>query len=128
LVEHEDEVYPYLAQLGERTRQTIESAFGQEGILAHCTGHGNDALPGSSMFMIHFPYRQDAHLDRPEHWFDPEVCDITLTHHVLDLVFLAHDVFMLHSHGAVSTSHTEADIDILGQACQKVARHLKPYL
>jgi glutamate-1-semialdehyde 2,1-aminomutase len=128
LVEHETEIYPYLAQIGERTRKTIENAFAQEGILAHCTGEGNDALPGSSMFMIHFPYRQDARLERPEDWSNPEICDITLSHRVLDLALLVHDVFMLHSHGAVSTAHSEADIDLLGQACQQVARRIKPYL
>ncbi|MEJ2735692.1 MAG: aminotransferase class III-fold pyridoxal phosphate-dependent enzyme [Anaerolineae bacterium] len=128
LVAHEAEIYGHLAQLGTKTRQVLRDAFAQEGILVRCTGQGEGVLPGSSMFMIHFPYREDAELNRPEDWFDPSVCDVTLTHQVLDLALLLEDVFMLHSHGAVSTTHTEEDIDLLGQACRRVARRIKPYL
>jgi hypothetical protein len=35
---------------------------------------------------------------------------------------------MLHSHGGVSTAHTEADIELLGEACRRAARRIKPYL
>ena len=128
LVAHESEIYPRLAQLGERTRQTVTEAFASEGIPVHCTGHGDGVLPGSSMFMMHFPYQAEAQLDRPEDWFDPSVCDVTLSHKVLDLALLLEDVFMLHSHGAVSAAHTETDIDLLGEACHRVARRIKPYL
>jgi glutamate-1-semialdehyde 2,1-aminomutase len=128
LVAHEAEVYARLAQLGAKTRQVLRDAFAQEGILVRCTGQGDGVLPGSSMFMLHFPYRKDAQLNRPEDWFDPSVCDVALTHKVLDLALLLEDVFMLHSHGAVSTAHTEADVDLLGQACRRVARRIKPYL
>ena len=128
LVANEQEVYRRLAELGERTRQGLESAFASEGICAHCTGHDSDILPGSSMFMLHFPYKEDAQLDRPEDWFDPAVCDISLSHMVLDLALLLEDVFMLHSHGGVSTAHTEADIDFLGEACRRAAHRIKPYL
>jgi glutamate-1-semialdehyde 2,1-aminomutase len=128
LVSHESEIYPRLAQLGERTRQTIREAFAQEDILVHCTGHGNETLPGSSMFMMHFPYREDAQLQRPEDWFDPSVCDVALSHKVLDLALLLENVFMLHSHGAASMAHTEGDIDFLGEACRRVAHRIKPYL
>jgi len=128
LVAHETEIYPYLAEVGARTRLALTEAFVQEGIYVHCTGHGSGVLPGSSMFMMHFPYREDAQLDRPEAWFDPAVCDVTLSHKVLDLALLLEDVFMLHSHGAVSTTHTGADIDLLREACRRAARRIKPYL
>jgi glutamate-1-semialdehyde 2,1-aminomutase len=128
LVEHETTIYPRLAELGAKIRQGMEAAFGEEGIYAHCTGHGNGVLPGSSMFMLHFPYQEGAQLNRPEDWFDPSVCDMILSHSVLDLVLLLEDVFMLHSHGGVSTAHTEEDIEFLGQACRRVARRIKPYL
>jgi glutamate-1-semialdehyde 2,1-aminomutase len=128
LVAHENEIYPRLAELGEKTRQELESAFAAEGIYAHCTGHDSDILPGSSMFMLHFPYQQDARLESPEDWLDPTVCDIPLGHLVLDLAMLLEDVFMLHSHGGVSAAHTEQDIEFLGQACRRAARRIKPYL
>ena len=128
LVAHEDEIYPQLAELGDSTRRELETAFAAEGIHAHCTGHDSSILPGSSMFMLHFPYRHDARLQSPEDWLDPTVCDITLSHLVLDLALLLEDVFMLHSHGGVSTAHTEQDIEFLGQACRRAARRIKPYL
>jgi glutamate-1-semialdehyde 2,1-aminomutase len=128
LVAHEAEIYPYLADLGERARKIMEAAFVEEGIYARCTGYGNDVLPGSSMFMLHFPYRAGRPLTRPEDAFDPALCDITLSHKVLDLALLVQDVFMLHSHGAVSTAHTEEDIELLDQACRRAARRIKQSL
>jgi glutamate-1-semialdehyde aminotransferase len=80
------------------------------------------------MFMIHFPFGEDAPLRRPEDWFDPSLYDVALSHQVLDLALLVEDVFMLHSHGAASTAHTEEDIAFLGEACRRAARRIKPYL
>lgn len=128
LVEHEDELYPRLAGLGERMRRAVVAGFCQEGVLACCTGDPNGVLPGSSMFMIHFPYHEDAPLARPEDWFDPSLYDVALSHKVVDLALMLEGVFMLHSHGAVSTAHTEEDIDFVGEACRRAARRIKPYL
>jgi len=125
LVEHEDEVYPRLAELGEKMRRTIEAAFSEEGIYARCTGDGNEALPGSSLTTICFPYRDDIQLDKPELVFDPSVCDVTLSRTVLEPALLLEDVCMIKGHGAASTAHTEADMDFLGEACRRVARRIK---
>lgn len=128
LVDHEDEVYPRLAALGEKTRQVMQKAFLDEGVYCLCTGGGNGVLPGSSMFMLHFPYEEGAQPEGPAGWLNPSVCDMTLGHQVLDLALLLEDVFVLHSHGAVSTAHTEADLDLLEGACRRVARRIKSYL
>lgn len=85
-------------------------------------------LGGSSLFMLHFPLVDDAPLRRPEDWFHPGMYDQVLAHKVLDLALLLEGVFMLHAHGAVSTEHTEADIEFLGEACRRAARRIKPYL
>lgn len=128
LVAHEAEVYPRLAELGEKTRRVMEAAFVHEGIYARCAGCGNEVLPGSSMAMLRFPYEDDARLDRPEDVFNPAVCDVTLGGEVLQLALLLEDVHVVHGHGAVSTAHTEADIGLLGQACRRVARRFKAHL
>jgi glutamate-1-semialdehyde 2,1-aminomutase len=128
LVDHEQEIYPRLAELGEKARRVIEAAFIEEGIYARCTGYGNEAVTGSSLFMFHFPYRDDVQLDRPENLFDPSVCDTTLLQNTSQLAFLLEDVYVIHGHGAISTAHTEADIDLLGETCRKVARRFKAYL
>ena len=80
------------------------------------------------MVMLHFPHEEDVTLNRPEVLFDPSVCDVTLSHKVLDLALLLENVFMLHSHGAVSTAHTEADLRYLGEACGRAAHRIKPHL
>lgn len=128
LVAHEVEIYPRLAELGEKTRQAIQKAFAHEGITVHCSGHDPEALPGSSMFMMHFPYEPGARLVSPEDWANPRVCDLTLSRKVLELAFLLEGVFLLHCHGAATMAHTEADIEVLAEACQRVARRVKPYL
>jgi glutamate-1-semialdehyde 2,1-aminomutase len=125
LVEHEAEIYPRLAQLGAQARRTLERAFTEEGILARCTGDGNSAVPGSSMFMVHFPSREDVPLTSPDDVANPAICDVALRRDVLHLPLLLEDVYLIHGHGAVSYAHTENDIDIPGNACRKVARQIK---
>jgi glutamate-1-semialdehyde 2,1-aminomutase len=128
LVDHEAEIYPRLAVLGEKTRQVLVQTFSEHDIPAYCTGGGNDVVPGSSMFMLHFPFEADARLDRPEDWYNPSKCDVELSHGVLDLALLLEDVFMMHSHGSLSAAHTEADVKFLASACRQAARRVKQYL
>jgi glutamate-1-semialdehyde 2,1-aminomutase len=128
LADHESEIYPHLAALGAKTRQILVQAFMEYDIPACCTGGGNGVVPGSSMFMLHFPFDADARLDRPEDWQNPSKCDVELSHGVLDLALLLEDVFMMHSHGSLSTAHTEAEIEFLSDACGRVARRIKQHL
>lgn len=128
LIEHEAEIYPRLAALGERARRAMETAFLDEGIFARCTGYGNDVVPGSSMVHVHFPYKEDMSLDRPEILFDPALCDVELSLHVLQLALLLENVCLVHGHGSASTAHTDADMDFLEDACRRAARRIKPRL
>jgi glutamate-1-semialdehyde 2,1-aminomutase len=128
LVAHEEEIYPRLAELGEKTRRTMETAFVQEGIYARCTGYGNEVLTGSSMAILRFPHEDDTRLERPEDVFNPAVCDVVLGEKAFQLALLLEDVHVVPGHGAVSTAHTEADIDFLGEACRRVARRFKAHL
>ncbi len=127
LVEHEAEIYPRLAAVGERARKTVEAAFRQEGIYARCTGYGNDAIPGSSLAMTHFPYEEGRELVTPDDVHDPHVCDVELQEGVLKLGLLLEDVHVIHGLGALSTAHTQEDVDLLGEACRRVARRIRPY-
>ena len=128
VIDHEAEIYPRLAALGEKMRRTMESAFLDEGIYAHCTGDGNEVVPGSSMAHLHFPYREDVRLERPEQLFDPAVCDVELTGNVLQLALLLEDVYLVHGHGAVAAAHTDADMGVLESACRRAARRIKSSL
>lgn len=128
LVEHEDEIYPRLAQLGALTRQTIEDAFAAEGIFARCTGHPNDTLRGSSMAVPQFPYDEKQSLASPDDVNDPALCDVELRDHLFQLALLLEDVHVVHGGGSLSTAHTEQDIARLGEACRRVARRVKKYM
>jgi glutamate-1-semialdehyde 2,1-aminomutase len=128
LVEHEDEVYPRLADLGERMRTAMETGFAAEGILARTTGSSDELTSGSSLGMVHFPYDEDTVLDTPEKVHDPTFTDVALRTHVLGLALLLEGVHIVHGHGSAATAHTEQDMELLEEACRKVARRVKPYL
>ena len=123
LIENEREIYPRLAELGATMRRTIESAFGEEGILARCTGD-DEALGGSSLAFVHFPYGVDTIVDSPDVAMNPAMCDTRLSSQVLEVSLLLDDVQMIHGHGAVSTVHTGKDLERLGEACRLTARRL----
>ncbi|MCX7839113.1 MAG: aminotransferase class III-fold pyridoxal phosphate-dependent enzyme [Anaerolineae bacterium] len=128
LVEHENEIYPRLAQLGAQMRQAIEDAFLAEGIFVRCTGHPNDALGGSSFAVPQFPYDEKQSLDNPDDVNNPSLCDVELRDHIFQLALLLEDVHVVHGGGAVSTAHTEQDIARLGEAARRVAQRIKKYL
>ncbi len=128
LVTHEAEIYPRLAALGDRARRTVEKAFAAEGIVARCTGNPGGAFTGSSMSAVHFPYDPSTPCDSPEQTRNPAVCDVELSDTVLQLALLVEDVFVMHGLGAVSTAHTEADVERLGDACRRAAARIAPYL
>ena len=128
LVEHEREIYPKLADLGEKMRQAMVNGFLEEGIFAATTGAIDELSCGSSLSMVHFPYDENTPLDRPESVFDPVLCDVELSHTVLGLALLLEDVHILLGHGAASTAHTDGDMEIFERACRAVARRVKSYL
>lgn len=128
LVDHEAEVYPYIARMGEQTRRLTERVFAAEGILVRCTGDANAAVSGSAMVMPHFPRRADQPLLSPDDVNDPQKCEAELREHVLQLALLCEDVHVVHGLGALSTAHTAQDLAFLEQRLQRVAQRIKPHV
>lgn len=128
LITHEKEIYPRLSSLGEKARQAVEAAFASEEIRAVCTGYGNGTLPASSLGMVVFPYREGTRFHCPEDVQNPRVCDVTLTDRVIQLALLLEDVHVMHGLGSISTAHSTADIERLGEACRRAAQRIKAYL
>jgi len=128
LVAHEGEIYPQLARLGDEARRAVEGALKAAGLPARCTGFGNDALPGSSMASVHFPFNDSCPCDSPEQTRNPEVCDVILSDIVLQLALLREDVFVMHGLGSVSMAHTHEDISRLADACDRAARRIASFL
>jgi glutamate-1-semialdehyde 2,1-aminomutase len=125
LVEHEDEVYGRLSDLGRKMREAMVAGFAEEGIFAVCTGTSPDLPTGSSVAMVHFPHAEDARIETPEAAFDPKVCDVTLRRKVLGPALLLEGVHLVQGHGAAATAHTDADMEALREACSRVARRVK---
>lgn len=121
-------IYPRIARAGERLRRGIEAAFAKHGIAARCTGDGNAVVPGSSLFMAHFPRRSDIVFDRPEDVHDPARSDIPMREDLLKLALLVNGVNVVHGGGAVSTAHgpreIEATIAAYGEAARLFAKYL----
>jgi glutamate-1-semialdehyde 2,1-aminomutase len=132
LVEHEQEIYPRIARLGEEARRIAGKAFAEEGIYMRCTGYpakvagsGDAVLCGSSVAVPQFPYDEGCELIRPEDVNDPALCDVVLRDKVLQLALLLENVHVVHGGGSVSAAHTEADIAFFGEACRRVVRRIK---
>jgi glutamate-1-semialdehyde 2,1-aminomutase len=125
LADHEQEIYGRLAELGEQVRQHLERIFADQGILARCTGYPNEAIKGSSLAMLHFPVKPDVEIDSPDVAADPACCLLEVREQILKLALLLNDIHTVHGLGALSTAHTEADLEHLYHACERVAQRLK---
>ena len=128
LAENEDDIYPRLGEMGERMRRGVEEAFAREGIYVKCTGYGNEAVPDSSLGMIHFPLEEGIELTCPDQVWNPAVCDVDRREKVLKLAFLLEKVYVMHGLGALSTEHTGEDLDWLFAACEGAARRIREIL
>lgn len=125
LIAHEDEIYPALAARGERLRQGVEQVFAERGILARCSGQGRGAVPGSSLSSIYFPLREDVEACSAEDLADPALCDMVLQEQVLKLGLLLQDVHVMHGLGALSTAHSDAELERVFEACDAVAHRIQ---
>jgi glutamate-1-semialdehyde 2,1-aminomutase len=125
LEENAGSIYPALSSLGDKARRVIAEAFASEGIYAHVTGTGNEALPGSSVMTVVFPYERDRPCASPEETRNPHFCDVVLSDRVLQLALLLEDVHVVHGLGALATTHTDGDLAELGGAIARAARRIK---
>jgi glutamate-1-semialdehyde aminotransferase len=121
LIDHEAQVYSHLAELGNQVRHRLETIFADHGILARCTGYPNEAVSGSSLAMLHFPVSPDIEITSPDIAADPTCCMFKVREYALKLALLLNDVYAVHGLGALSTSHTQNDLEHLYQACDAAA-------
>jgi len=128
LVRGASTIYPKLARSGERLRRGIERAFVDEGVPARCTGHGNDVVPGSSLFMVHFPREAGLACKNPEEIYDDRRTNVALREEILKIALLVNGVNAVHGGGSVSAAHSDKDIDRTIDAYAESARLFKKYL
>ena len=119
LIEHETEVYPKLRQLSETIRRRVPQVFEDMGVYARFTGGENKVLPNNSLHTLVFPYEENNPLTSPNDVLDPTKCDVEFVEKVLKIAMLLENVHIIHGLGAVSTAHTENDIDHLCDAYRR---------
>ncbi len=122
---HQHEIYPELSRMGERLRRGIEQVMQSRDILARCTGYGNGVVPESSLTAVYFPRQDDLHPTAPDELNDPELCDVTMTERVLKLGLLLRGVNVMHGLGALSTAHSEKDVQQTLAAFDDIAARIK---
>lgn len=129
LIDHEGQVYPRLAALGKYTRQQVMAVFDELGVLARFTGGEESGIDSHAINMLVFP-RQADHppLTGPDTVLNPAVVDLTLGNKVLQLAMLLEDVHIIHGLGALTTAHSEADIDRLCAAYRKAIERVESVL
>ena len=127
LARREASVYPRLARSGDRLRAGIERVFAAEGVPAVCTGGGSDRLPGSSLFMVHFPVGGQS-LKTAEDLQDGRRSELRLREEILKLALLVNGVNVVHGGGAVSTEHGEPEIRRTLDAYAAAAGLIRKYL
>ncbi|MEN6478960.1 MAG: aminotransferase class III-fold pyridoxal phosphate-dependent enzyme [Anaerolineales bacterium] len=124
LLANEDTIYPALAAKGEALRTGIERVFADRGVLARCTGWGNDAFPGGSLATVYFPLRDDVVAAGADDLTDPTRCDDPLRERVLKLALLVNGVSIMHGLGAISLAHTAAHLERTLEAFDAFAQRL----
>ena len=128
LASHEASVYPRIAKHGERLRRGIERVFAEAGVPVRTTGGGNDVIPGSSLFMVHFPRDPKIAYDRPEDIHDPRRSNLSIREDLLKLALLINGVNVVHGGGAVSSAHGPREIEATLEAYAEAARLFAKYL
>lgn len=108
------EVYPALADKGRRVREGVEKALNENGVRARCFGQG-------SLFTVCFPTG-----DRPlRNIEDVETyTDVKKRDHEFRLRMMNKGVYTVYGGGALSTVHTDEDIEKIIRAAADTAREM----
>jgi glutamate-1-semialdehyde 2,1-aminomutase len=127
LAGHAERIYGRLSVKGDSLRTGIEKAFADEGFDVRCTGWGNAVVPGSSLFMVHFP-RDGKTMKSPDDLLNDAVVDVRLREEILKLALLIQDVHIVHGGGAVSTAHGDRQIRKTVEAYADAAALFRKFL
>ena len=115
LEQHEAEIYPDLARKGEYVRKGLADAFSEVGLGATVHGVG-------SLFSVQFPSSPDVALRNLE---DVELkTDTGKRNNEFKTRMSNHGVFMVWGGGALSTAHTDHDLDRIIEAGHAAAKEM----
>jgi glutamate-1-semialdehyde 2,1-aminomutase len=116
LKDHAGRIYPFLESRGEKVRKGLQEALNQGGLDAVVTGIG-------SLFQTQFPFRKRVTLNSPDTIY--QFTDIEKREVEFRIRMLAKGIHVMHGGGALSTAHSDEDIEKIINASRKVAREMK---
>jgi glutamate-1-semialdehyde 2,1-aminomutase len=115
LKDHQGDVYPSIDSKGEKVREGVQAALRRNGVRATVTGIG-------SLFQTHFPNQEGVVLNSPQSI--NQSTDIGKREGEFRIRMLAKGVHMMHGGGALSLTHTDADIQKIIEAAGEVAKEM----
>ena len=115
LRESANSVYPKLSDLGERLRNGMAAAFERSGLLGRTIGIGS--LCGAYLPLD--PATQVRNAGDMQ-----KSTDIKRIDHEFRIRMLNEGVYMVHGGGAISTAHTEEEVDQVTRITEVVARQM----
>ncbi len=115
LKDHQEEVYPSIDSKGEKVREGVQAALRRNGIKAMVTGIG-------SLFQTHFPNQEGVVLDSPQSI--SQFTDVEKREDEFRIRMLSKGVHMMHGGGALSITHTDADIQKIIEAAGEVGKEM----
>lgn len=124
LIEHEEEIYPYIGHLGRMAREGIRERLTAYGIPARPSGDGRPVTENSSLVAVHIATDGAETVTSPDQVYDPSRSDIELRDHILKLAMLKEGFHVVHGYGAASYAHTEAQIQGSLDAFERIAKNL----
>jgi glutamate-1-semialdehyde 2,1-aminomutase len=109
LEEHADEVYGRLARAGDRLRAGVVEVAASCGVPIHVLGKTPDGFPASSLVYMHLAREATEPPSCPDEL--AERSHPLITERLLKATLLLEDLSTRSGIGAVSTAHTDADLD-----------------
>ncbi len=116
LRDHQEEVYPILEARGSKVREGVQRSLNNEGLQAIVTGIG-------SLFQTHFPFQKEVTLDSPHSIH--RYTDIEKREVEFRIRMLTKGIHVMHGGGAISTAHSDEDIEKIIEATREVAKEMK---
>ena len=127
LIDHASDIYPRIGRLGEKARTAIEEIFSSHGFQVQCTGRGNTIAEHSSILGVQFLHINANRISSPEEVWNPDVCDVELREKIFKLAMLEKGFNIFHGYGAISSSHTNEEIQASLDAVEKIAKKWERY-
>ncbi|MFP4066021.1 MAG: aspartate aminotransferase family protein [Spirochaetaceae bacterium] len=124
LIEHEDEIYPYIGHLGRIAREGIEERLAAYGFNARCGGDGSPVTENSSLCAVHVLTDGAHSLRSPEQVADPARSDVELRDEIFKLAMLREGFHVVHGYGGISFAHSEEQVRGSVDAFERIARRL----